>query len=485
MKRIITTLMMVLGFVFTAMAQSAQFYYKGSPLAEGASIIVEAEEDDWGDLNCETNPAGSKDNGLILKNLTSDEIKGVATLTINTNTLSPSRIQWCMGGQCVQIKETPYNKDFVVPASGYIQVQFDAIPTVFGELEAEIKARIGLKNTTVKVKFVNKDPNAKPAFTRRAVVEEFTGTWCGNCPRGIVALQRLAQDFGDRVICIAVHQGSEEPMQIATYPELVPGTGGVPACMVNRGPKLDPYSGSGTNGYYHYGIDADVEAALNEPAEAGIELTAQWNDANLWDVRFTTTTTFGIDSNDAPYRLAFVLLEDGLKGEGKNWVQKNYFSTASGFDDSKNYSDDDMKFWRDAAYEVKDMEYNHVAVQTLGIKNGINGSISSPIVKDKPQTFSQLVTTLNVKVIQDKSRLSAVALLINTSTGSIVNAAKTAILPYGTDGIKAIDGEKRMTDNSVMYDLQGRMIQSSKLNAHSSKLPKGIYIRDGRKFVVR
>ncbi len=485
MKRIITTLMMVLGFVFTAMAQSAQFYYKGSPLAEGASIIVEAEEDDWGDLNCETNPAGSKDNGLILKNLTSDELKGIATLTINTNTMSTSRIQWCMGGQCVQIKETPYNKDFVVPASGNIQVQFDAIPTVFGELEAEIKARIGLKNTTVKVKFVYKDPNAKPAFTRRAVVEEFTGTWCGNCPRGIVALQRLAQDFGDRVICIAVHQGSEEPMEIATYPELVPGTGGVPACMVNRGPKLDPYSGSGTKGYYHYGIDADVEAALNEPAEAGIELTAQWNDANLWDVRFTTTTTFGIDSNDAPYRLAFVLLEDGLKGEGKNWVQKNYFSIAAGYDDSKNYVDDDMKYWREAPYEVKGVEYNHVAVQSLGIKNGINGSISSPIVKDKPQTYSGLVTTLNNKVIQDKSSLSAVAMLMDTRTGKIVNAVKTAVLPYDTNGIETFKDERLKMKDSPVYDLQGRRVHSSKFNAQSSKLPKGIYILNGKKYVMK
>lgn len=474
---------MVLGFVFTAMAQSAQFYYKGSPLADGASIIVEAEEDDWGDLNCETNPAGSKDNGLILKNLTSEELKGVATLTINTNTMSTSRIQWCMGGQCVQIKETPYNKDFVIPASGYIQVQFDAIPTAYGELNAEIKARIGLKTVSVKVKFVNKDPNA--TFVRKAVVEEFTGAWCGNCPRGIVALERLAKDFGDRVICIAVHQGDNEPMVISTYPDLVPGTGGIPACMVNRGEKLDPYSGSGTKGIYHYGIDADVEAALSEATEAGLELKAQWNDAQQWDVRFTVNTTFCIDSDDAPYRLAFVLLEDGLKGEGKAWAQVNYFSTAAGYPDSKTYNDDDMKFWRDAEYEVKGMEYNHVPVQTLGIKSGISGSIAAPIVKNQPQTFSELVTTLNNKVIQDKSRLTAVAMLLNTKTGKIVNAEKAAILPFGTDGIETVRSDAPVAGSAV-YDLQGRRLGtfSGQISSLYNQLPKGVYVVSGRKIVI-
>ena len=66
-------------------------------------------------------------------------------------------------------------------------------------------------------------------FVRRCVVEEYTGTWCGNCPRGIVGLSRLAEDFGDRFIGIAIHTGDSEPMVIPTYPSLVPGAGGIPA----------------------------------------------------------------------------------------------------------------------------------------------------------------------------------------------------------------------------------------------------------------
>lgn len=306
-------------------------------------------------------------------------------------------------------------------------------------------------------------------FVRRAVVEEYTGTWCGNCPRGIVGLQRLTEDFGDRVIPIAVHSG--DVMEIAAYPALQPGDG-IPACNLDRKGKLDPYNGGGTRGFFHYGIDVEVASELEQPVEAGITLTAQWNDAQLWDVRFTATTIFNINSPEAPYRLAFILLEDGLTGEGKQWEQVNYFSYEEG---TSNFADDDMKEWRDAPYNVGNMVYNHVPVNTLGIKDGIAGSIQAPIVSGTPQTYSNIVTTLNVRVIQDKSHLSAVVLLLNTETGEIVNAAKADILPYGTDAVQTVAIPNRPNGQSL-NDLQGRRVSPS-------SQAKGVYIRNHRKFI--
>ena len=439
--------------------QPLQFYYHGQPLTDGATVTIQAETNDWGELACETNPPANPSNGLILKNLTGNDISGTATLTITDRSMAPALVQWCMGGLCVPITADTYDKAFTIPADGSIMAQLDATPTQYGELVAEIKVTANLRSTTVNIRFTNPDPNAEQpsplTFTRRTVVEEYTGTWCGNCPRGIVGLQRLADTFGDRCIPIAVHTstGSGEPMQISAYPELQPGSG-IPACTIDRGPKLDPYRGSSAD--FHCGIIDDVAARLAEPAEAGLELTAQWNDDNLYDVRFTATTTFTTASDDAPYRLAFVLLEDGMTGTGREWAQVNYFSTASGFDDSKVYLDDDMAWWREAPYTVTDMVYNHVPVNTLGIKAGISGSIQAPIVSGEPQTYSNLVTTLNVKVIQDKSRLYAVALLLNTATGRIVNAARADIAPYAADpaAVASVAASPQQTGRA--YDLSGR-----------------------------
>ena len=282
-------------------------------------------------------------------------------------------------------------------------------------------------------------PAGAQDFLRRSVVEEFTGTWCGNCPRGIVGMQRLSEDFGDRFIGIAIHTGTGEPMVIPTYPDvqgdLLPGSG-APSCAIDRVKyKLDPYSGSGQRGATHYGIDADFAAALAMPTEAKVELSAKWNDEYQWDVRCDVTTTFNIDSETAPYRLILVLTEDGLKGTADSWRQVNYYSSEYEKSTGVNYTDDDMKPWRDAPYYVSGVEYNHVAVNTLGIRSGIQGSIAAPITAYEPQAYTGIVTTLAShaqKLIQDKNRLHAVAMLINTATGEVVNAAKAAVRPYGS-----------------------------------------------------
>ena len=454
--------------------QPLQFYYKGQPLADGATVTINAVTDDWGDMVCETNPPANPLNGLMLHNLTGSDVSGTATLTLSPGTLAPSLVQWCMGSLCVAVSGNTYDKAFSVPSGGAITTQLDVTPTQFGEQRAEIRVSAQLRTVTVNIVFVNRDPAAPLTFERRAVVEEYTGTWCGYCPRGIVGLKRLDEQFGDRCIIIAVHtgMGRTEPMQIVAYPDIAP-TGGVPTCTVNRGPEVDPYSGSMTRGAYHYGLDVDVAAVLDQPAEAGVELTAEWADAQQWDVRFTATTTFSTDSPTAPYRLAFVLMEDGLTGTGRDWAQVNYYSTAGG---ATPYVDDDMKSWSDAGGYVTDMVYDHVPVNTLGIRQGIQGSIAAPLVKGQPQTFTQLVTTLNQKVIQQKDRLYAVALLLNTETGRIVNAARAAIQPYGST-VAIAEIENRKSVNRKYYDLQGRQLDRRPLSP-------GIYIKDGKKVYI-
>ena len=476
MNKIFTSTLLLLGLATTALAQSVQFYYQGQPLDDGATVTIKAEKDIWGDLVCETNPVDNGNNGLILKNLTASDISGTASLTISTRSMLPAAVTWCMGGDCVPIAGDTYQKSFSVKGGSSIQTQFDAQPTQYGELTAQIKVEASLKTTTVNIVFQNPDPDAKLTFVRRTVIEEYTGTWCGNCPRGFVGVNKLVEKYGDRCIAIAVHVGSEvaEPMKLDAYREVMPGDG-VPCCTIDRGGKLDPYSGSGKNGAHHFGADIDFEEALAVPTEAGLELTAEWDDEQT-DVYFTASTTFNIDSPDAPYRLAFILLEDGLKGEGKLWSQVNYFAPTSSTPERNEYLDEDMSWWRNQPYYVEGMEYNHVPVNTSGIQNGIAGSIKAPIVYGETQSYTGIVTTYKKTVIQDKSRLSAVALLLNTETGRIVNAATAPIRQSGVSAI-ALPSAETSVDGSAVYDLQGRRLLSA--------AAKGLYIRNGRKYFAQ
>ena len=47
-------------------------------------------------------------------------------------------------------------------------------------------------------------------FTQKALVEEFTGEWCGYCPDGAVILKGIETQYGGKVIGASIHddQGS-------------------------------------------------------------------------------------------------------------------------------------------------------------------------------------------------------------------------------------------------------------------------------------
>lgn len=331
----------------------------------------------------------------------------------------------------------------------------------------------GTYDYSIRVTRVNGQPNAAEADatgsgtliatdrlgTRRTVMEEYTGTWCGWCPRGIVALSDLATSFGDRFIGIAAH--NKDAMAISAYQSLM--TGSFPAASIDRSVNCDPYHGT-TDELTDYAAPAVVTAALERPTEADLALTAQWSDESRTQIVCNAATTFYYDCPNAPYALAFVLTADGLTGSGKAWDQVNYFSGQKGYPEN-------LAEFCQADDPVTGMIYDHVAVAALGIASGIKGSISSPLVSGAQQVYTTTITTEGNTIIQDRNRLHAVALLINTSTGRIANAALSEIHPAGYNAVNNLHTAARHT---ATFDLSGRRIE---------RPVKGIYIQGGKKII--
>lgn len=481
-----TSFVLTTAVTFTAWAQSAVFRYQGNDLADGATVTIYAEEDEWGDVVCETNPASNPANGLVLANLTSNALNGTASLVLNSNTMAPARVQWCMGSECVIMESDRIEgKPFAVPAGGSTLTQFDAYnPSQYGELTATITAQVGFQRLTVNVRFVNADPAAPLTFERRSVVEEYTGTWCGNCTAGMAAMKLMEQTFGDRFIGIAVHTGTGEPMNNAAYKQadLVPAS--VPRSAIDRGGYVNSYSGSA--GEARAGIVDDVAAALAVPAEAGVEISAIWNEAEQKRIACTVETTFGFDATDAPYAIAIVITEDGLHGTGSAWMQENYYSHE--YSSTRELPGAEMDVYWDAPRKIDGLSYDHVAVATLGIKNGQAGSIKAPIVKGQSQTFETNVAVVGNTVIQNRNNLTAIAMLINTETGRVVNAAKARVTAFGGDGIEPLPlppSTVREGETGAVYDLSGRRLGSDELLISNDGFQKGIYISGGKKYIVK
>ena len=376
-------------------------------------------------------------------------------------------------------------------------------PNAKAELPVEIPmpAANGVGEWTVRLTQVNGQPNEETEMNatsarlmtvdqlaeRRSVVEEYTGTWCTNCPRGMVGLQNMERDFGERFIGIAIHT-QPDPMVVPAFSQLVASIpGGVPKCQMDRKIWCDPYLGDIlTDKHYH--ASTTLQRFLDVYSEADLSLKAQWTDDAQTAISYTATTTFHIDSSQADYRLAFVLTADALTGTGREWYQVN------GDSGSNEFPDADMDPFRNAPNPVTDMEYNHVAIGATEVSSGISGSIQAPLVSGQAQTYRGSFSIAGNSLVQDKTKLHAIVLLLNTQTGEIVNAAKAAIAAGSGDatGLDYASTQSMLArqESQAVYDLQGRRLSSltshpSPLTPHPSPLNKGIYIVNGKKIIVQ
>lgn len=339
---------------------------------------------------------------------------------------------------------------------------------------------------------------------RVSVVEEQTGTWCGWCPRGHVALDLLNKQLGDKVVTLAGHftmgASSVDPMNIyqldenSTQAEALAdygfvamqlssmlGGGGFPGAMFDRMVAADPYVGANTtkgkNGTYEYGA-TDLVNLLKEgnPSEADFSMTASWADDKNTDIKVDLTTTFNYDRfGSFPYGVAFVLSENGMTGKGATWKQLNSYSKQAGVNGASDFNNPDMAAWFKAGSYVS-TTYDNVVVQAwnpIGNAAIVDESVTD-IEKGKAIPFS---TTLKVNsdLIQNYNNLTLSALLVNLNSLAVVNAAKV-VLGNCAAGIEDVNSE---VNNNVVsrYNVNGMRINGAQKGLNIVKLANGKVVK--------
>lgn len=339
---------------------------------------------------------------------------------------------------------------------------------------------------------------------RVSVVEEQTGTWCGWCPRGHVALDLLNKQLGDKVVTLAGHfangESQVDPMNIyqldenSTQAEALAdygfvamqlssmlGGGGFPGAMFDRVVAADPYVGANTtkgkNGTYEYGATDLVNLLKEEnPSEADFSMTASWADDKNTDIKVDLTTTFNYNRFDSfPYGVAFVLSENGMTGKGATWKQLNYYSKLAGVNGASDFNNPDMAAWFKAGSYVS-TTYDNVVVQAwnpLGNAAIVDKS-QTDIVKGEAIPFS---TTLKVNsdLIQNYNNLTLSALLVNLKSLAVVNAAKV-VLGNCAAGIEDVNSE---ANNNVVsrYNVNGMRINGAQKGLNIVKLANGKVVK--------
>lgn len=188
MKKLFTSLALLCASFLTMQAQNCFFQFKGQPLEDGATVTITAEEDPlFGDLVCDTNPPSDPDNGLFLVNKTSQDLNCLATINIQKNTIGASSIQWCMGKDCMPIKETSKSKDFKLSASSKLMTKFDCAVSKEGEMLTKLEVKTNDKTYTVNILFVNGESHVAGTTSASTPVAYYTldGRQVSQRPHGL------------------------------------------------------------------------------------------------------------------------------------------------------------------------------------------------------------------------------------------------------------------------------------------------------------
>jgi hypothetical protein len=239
---------------------------------------------------------------------------------------------------------------------------------------------------------------AIPAAGKVVIAEEGTGTWCGWCPRGTVAMDHMAENYKGYYYGIAVH--NQDPMVVAEYDESL-GFSAFPGAMVERGDIIDPSQ-----------IEARFLTAIEQAPAATLEMGAQWNDGIL-DVSVGYTFLEEITGN---YKVLCVLTEDSVTGTGSDYSQVNYYAGGAngpmgGFEDLP------------STVPFSQMHYNHVARSTIPGANGLSDAFPEGAMPGTTHVFN---FSFPIDEDWDPEQLHIIGMLIEPN-GTINNGGGASI----------------------------------------------------------
>lgn len=311
----------------------------------------------------------------------------------------------------------------------------------------------------------------------KLVCEEVTGTWCQFCVRGIGAMNEMRQTAPDGFIGIAIHNNnsaSNVPDSMAIdgekYLEWVMKTysmGGFPNCVMNRSTAfaIDP----GNIPYYYKNIKAYYRH------DTGLEAKATYDPATEL-VTVGTQALFTKDYEDANFRLFYVVTENQVhRTHAETGILNNYcgydqINAYAGGQQGKCYGFEDLP----SVLNADDMWFNDVARGTWpkedfrGVSDVFPKRIAAGQLYDYECSFALPAKIHHIENCE-------VVVMLLDKDGRFMNADNAHLTSAGTEGIsKTMESE---FNTKHCFDLQGRHIQTP------SK--RGIYIMNGRKYIVR
>jgi len=223
-------------------------------------------------------------------------------------------------------------------------------------------------------------------FQKRPVLEDYTGTWCGWCPRVAYAIE-LLEDATDFAIPIAIHRGDTMETTYAKKLLSAFNVEGFPTAFVDRDFKMSAPEPNNVT---------QITDLTKEDAVAGLYFKSSLSGNTI---KLKVKAQFGKDF-DKDVKLVVVILEDGIKED-----QKNYTSYFNG----------------DAV--LVDFVHNHVL--RYAITPVLGDAIPASETK-KNNIYTKEYSLTVPEIITDTNKMSFVAILVDHNK-KVINARSVKV----------------------------------------------------------
>ncbi len=249
---------------------------------------------------------------------------------------------------------------------------------------------------------------------KRVLIEEGTGTWCGWCPRGAVAMEYMNTTYPDGFVGVAVHNG--DPMVLAEYNSGAK-ISSFPGMNVDRAVKNTGVSQSAMESQYN-----SRSATIVAPAE--LNASGSLNNGN--ELTFNASATFRSNFANANLKFGVILMEDGVTGTASGYNQTNYYAGGAngamgGYESLPN------------PVPAAQMVYDHVGRMLLGGYTGQAGSIPTTIADGQTVNYT---FTATIPSTYNPANMKAVLVLLDTVTGEVENVRSFLLSSLGVDDIQ-------------------------------------------------
>lgn len=306
--------------------------------------------------------------------------------------------------------------------------------------------------------------------TRRVVLEELTGITCPNCPQGHIAIEACERQYKDQFIPISIHayEGDDLGVQFQPYAQFLE-LSAAPSARINRiEGAYYPMYGTGSDLLYDlaeqnlwYNI---VAQELNKSALCDLNVTARLSEDKA-TITYSADLKYAISTKQQT-SLLFVLLEDGIESYQENNFANMDLPALGQWGLGGIYGN----------YYAYPVEHNDVVRTIIGDTfSGSIGMFPSEFQAGTSYSTSEYQCRVSESVL-DSSKLKLVAILIDTQSGEVINAAVAPVVPFaGGGGSMGIGDLKTEDGDSNYYDLSGRTVNNPS--------QKGIYIYNGKKII--